>query len=195
MNTSMQQSIQRAKQGAKIPDFKHASLFAIKATFLRLRRAIADLIHSVPTHPKSDCLSNQNVIAECITPLWTSELASEYELLAGKIHNLRIAIKNIDGIEIQPHQVFSFWRQIGMPNQWKGYVEGREIRQGCIIPSIAGGLCQLSNALYSIALDAGFEIVERHAHTQIIPGSLAEIGRDATVFWNYVDLRFIGLTH
>jgi hypothetical protein len=32
--------------------------------------------------------------------------------------------------------------------------------------------------------------VERHAHTQVVAGSLAEQGRDATVFWNYVDLRF-----
>lgn len=188
MNTTTQYSIQRQRD--KTPNFKHTSLFAIKANFFRLKRAISDLIHPVTTHTKSDRLSTQNVIAESITPLWTSELASEQELLAGKIHNLRIAIKNIDGIEIQPHEMFSFWQQIGRPSQWKGYMEGREIRQGCIIPSIAGGLCQLSNALYSIALDAGFEIVERHAHTQIIPGSLAEIGRDATVFWNYVDLRF-----
>lgn len=188
MNTTTQSSIQRQRD--KLPDFKHASLFAIKANFFRLKRAIADLIHPVTTHIKSDRLSTQDVIAESITPLWTSELASEQELLAGKIHNLRIAIKSIDGIEIPSHEIFSFWQQIGKPSQWKGYMEGREIRQGCIIPSIAGGLCQLSNALYSIALDAGFEIVERHAHTQIIPGSLAEIGRDATVFWNYVDLRF-----
>jgi hypothetical protein len=39
-------------------------------------------------------------------------------------------------------------------------------------------------------LQAGFEILERHAHSQVIAGSLAEKGRDATVFWNYVDLRF-----
>ncbi len=188
MNTTTQSSIQRQRN--KIPDFKNASLFAIKANIFRLRRAITNLIHPVSTHTKGDRLSAQNVIAESITPLWTSELASEQELLAGKIHNLRIAIKNINGIEIQPHKVFSFWKQIGKPSQWKGYMKGREIRQGCIIPSIAGGLCQLSNALYSIALDAGFEIVERHAHTQVISGSLAEVGRDATVFWNYVDLRF-----
>ena len=71
-----------------------------------------------------------------------------------------------------------------------GFVEGRELREGCIIPNIGGGLCQLSNALYDAALKANFEIVERHAHTQIVAGSLAELGRDATVFWNYVDLRF-----
>ena len=51
-------------------------------------------------------------------------------------------------------------------------------------------MCQLTNALYSAALDAGFEIVERHAHSRRLPGSMAESGRDATVFWNYVDLRF-----
>jgi glycosyltransferase involved in cell wall biosynthesis len=59
-----------------------------------------------------------------------------------------------------------------------------------MIPSLGGGLCQLSNGLYDAALQAGFEIVERHAHSRVVPGSLAEIGRDATVFWNYVDLRF-----
>ena len=29
------------------------------------------------------------------------------------------------------------------------------MREGCIIPSVGGGLCQLSNALYGAALDAG----------------------------------------
>src|SRR5438874_397756 len=40
-----------------------------------------------------------------------------------------------------------------------------------------------------VALTAGLEIVERHAHSQRVPGSMAATGRDATVFWNYVDLR------
>ena len=88
------------------------------------------------------------------------------------------------------HAVFSFWKQVGRTNRLKGYVAGRELREGCLIPSIGGGLCQLSNALYDAALQAGFEIVERHAHSQVIPGSLAEAGANATVFWNYVDLRF-----
>lgn len=57
------------------------------------------------------------------------------------------------------------------------------------MPSIGGGLCQLSNAIYDAALRQGLEIVERHRHSQVIPGSLAERDRDAVVFWNYVDLR------
>lgn len=76
------------------------------------------------------------------------------------------------------------------PTRKRGFAAGRELREGCIIPSIGGGLCQLSNALYDVALTAGCEIVERHAHSRNVPGSMAERGRDATVFWNYVDLRF-----
>lgn len=93
-------------------------------------------------------------------------------------------------MEIPANEVFSFWENVGQATRLKGFVVGRELREGCIIPSIGGGLCQISNALYDAALQTDFEIIERHAHTQIIEGSLAEKGRDATVFWNYVDLRF-----
>jgi hypothetical protein len=111
-------------------------------------------------------------------------------LTAGKIQNLRVAVRAIDGLEIPANQVFSFWAQVGRPSRRKGYARGRELRQGCLIPTIGGGLCQLSNALYQCALESGFEIIERHQHSQVVPGSAAEYGMDATVFWNYVDLRF-----
>jgi VanW like protein len=122
--------------------------------------------------------------------LWMHTTSAEWILQAGKIHNLRQAIAQINGIEIPAGGIFSFWAQVGHPSSLRGFAEGRELREGCIIPSVGGGLCQLSNALYDAALQAGLEIIERHAHTQVIPGSLAEIDRDATVFWNYVDLRF-----
>jgi hypothetical protein len=115
---------------------------------------------------------------------------AEKFLVAGKLENLRRAAAMLDGIEVPADDVFSFWKQVGRTSRFKGYVQGRELREGCIIPSVGGGLCQISNALYDAALQAGFEIIERHSHTQIIPGSLAEVGRDATVFWNYVDFRF-----
>ena len=54
----------------------------------------------------------------------------------------------------------------------KGYVIGREIRQGCMIPSIGGGICQLTNALSRVAHSAGMEIVERHSHTRPSGGLL-----------------------
>jgi hypothetical protein len=134
------------------------------------------------------------VAAESRTDLWVGATAAEWLLQAGKIHNLRLAIRSIDGIEIPAGGVFSFWQQVGAPTPQRGFVPGRELRQGCIVPTIGGGLCQLSNALYTAALDANLEILERHRHSQVVPGSLAEIDRDATVFWNYLDLRFKATT-
>ena len=173
------------------PTFRDRLIFRVKATRLQINRAANNILLNGPARfPLKDGPSNEVVIAESRTRLWAEGDKAEKYLLAGKIHNLRLALRWLNGAEIAAGSSFSFWAQIGRASRWKGYVAGRELREGCIIPSIGGGLCQLSNALYDAALSAGFEIIERHPHTRIIPGSLAETGRDATVFWNYVDLRF-----
>lgn len=130
------------------------------------------------------------LLAESRSPLYASEAPAELHLQAGKIQNLRIAAQYLDGIVVPANETFSFWAQVPRPTRGRGFVAGRELREGCIIPSVGGGLCQLSNALFDAALTSGLEIVERHAHSRTIPGSAAEKGRDATIFWNYVDLRF-----
>jgi vancomycin resistance protein YoaR len=124
------------------------------------------------------------------TPLYGVTRSEEWALQAGKVHNLRLAARSLHGRVIAAGEVFSFWANIGRAVRGRGFVEGRELREGCMVPSVGGGLCQLSNALYDVALQAGAEIVERHPHSRRVPGSAAAAGRDATVFWNYVDLRF-----
>lgn len=168
-----------------------ALVFRAKAFLLQLKRGAENLFSSdIKRFPKTENLANQPIIAESKTALWTESAPAEQFLLAGKVHNLRLAIERLNGLEIPAGSTFSFWKQMGRASGFKGYVVGRELREGCIVPNVGGGLCQISNALYDAALQANFEIVERHAHTQVIAGSLAERGRDATVFWNYVDLRF-----
>jgi hypothetical protein len=174
-----------------LPSIPDAIFFRIKTSLFQLQRTLKNYFVDQPhQYPKSNSLLEKPVLASLSTPLWTQGNQAEMQLTAGKIENLRIAVRRMNGVEVAAGEVFSFWKHIGRPTKGRGFVEGRELRQGCIIPTTGGGLCQLSNALYAVALEAGFEIVERHAHTQIIPGSLAERGLDATVFWNYVDLRF-----
>jgi hypothetical protein len=173
------------------PTLRGALVFRAKSTLLRLRRRALNLLLQRPARfPRGAALSDACVIAESNTGLWTEVAGAERSMQAGKAHNLRLAIRRLDGVEVPAGAVFSFWAHVGRASRRKGYVRGRELREGCIIPAVGGGLCQLSNALYEAALRAGFEIVERHAHTRVVPGSLAESGRDATVFWNYVDLRW-----
>jgi hypothetical protein len=166
------------------PSLFQLILFRLKATYFQLRRTWKNRWdQTIHRHPQAVICIEHPIVASSRTPLWTSEDIQESPLIVGKIQNLRVALQYLNGIEIPKDGLFSFWAQLGRPTAGQGYVAGRELRQGCLIPSVGGGLCQLSNALYSIALDAGFEVIERHAHSQIVPGSLA-------VFWNYVDLRF-----
>ncbi|WP_325309360.1 VanW family protein [Longimicrobium sp.] len=167
-----------------------ALVFRAKAAGLRLRRTAGDLLRGPRRHPRAAAPCDAPVLAESATPLWTNAGPGELALVAGKVHNLRLAARRIDGVELPAGAVFGFWAQVGRASRLRGFVAGRELREGCLIPSVGGGLCQLSSALYDAALRAGCEIVERHAHTRVVPGSAAELGRDATVFWNYVDLRF-----
>ncbi len=169
------------------------ALFELKASAFRLKRSIheACVSQGLRRHASAEALAQAPVLARVASPLWPKLTGDkDRALTAGKIHNLRRALRHLDGIEVPGGQLFSFWRQIGRTTKVRGFVEGRELREGCLIANVGGGLCQLSNALYEAALAAGFEIVERHAHSRVVAGSRAAVGRDATVFWNYVDLRF-----
>ncbi|HEY6331826.1 MAG TPA: VanW family protein [Blastocatellia bacterium] len=174
---------------AESPSLSGAVIFNLKARAHQARRTIAN-VGTVRRYRTDDRLRAAPIIAESRSPLFSAVSVAEAPLVAGKVHNLRLAIAKINGIEIPAGAVFSFWSQIGKPTARRGFVNGRELREGCIIPAIGGGLCQLSNALYQCALASGSQILERHAHSAVVPGSLAELGGDATVFWNYVDLRF-----
>jgi len=175
---------------ATLPSRWGSLLFLLKTRLLQLRRALRDARGGPRRHRRDTGLPVEaSTLSESVTALWPLSEETAPLLVAGKIHNLRVAARLLHGIEVPAGATFSFWRQLGRATRRRGFVAGRELREGCLVPSIGGGLCQLSNAIYDAALRQGLEIVERHRHTQVIPGSLAERGRDAVVFWNYVDLR------
>jgi hypothetical protein len=165
-------------------------VFTAKAAALRARRLAGDLAGGPPRLVRAAAEGFWDIAGASTTPLWSDEALAERRHQEGKVQNLRMAARALNGLVLPAGRVFSFWRQVGPPLRARGYVPGRMLRQGCMVASVGGGLCQLSNALYDAALQAGCEILERHAHSSVVPGSAAAIGRDATVAWNYVDLRF-----
>ncbi len=167
-----------------------ALLFLCKAKAHQFHRILQNLRVPVRRHAQGGLDSALPLLSEWRSELWTDAATPrERALQLGKVQNLRLAARVLSRVEVPAGEVWSFWRQLGRTTRAKGYVEGRELREGCIIAQRGGGLCQLSGAIYNAALEAGLEIVERHAHSNASVGSLARIGRDATVFWNYVDLR------
>jgi hypothetical protein len=176
---------------SSVPTIWSALRFRGKARVLQFARGFRDLRGGLRKCPSVAARAGDILLAESVSRLWRDgDSLTERALTMGKVQNLRLAARHINRAFVPAGSTFSFWKQVGRATRRGGYVDGRELREGCVIPSVGGGLCQLSNALYDAALRAGFEIVERHAHSAVVAGSFAAAGRDATVFWNYVDLRF-----
>lgn len=116
----------------------------------------------------------------------------DMQLQYNKIINLKLAVKNIDWLIIRPGETFSFWRTIGKPTRKKGYVNGMVLHYGKFKQGIGGGLCQLANLLYWMALHSPLEITERHRHSyDVFPdsGRTQPFGSGATCSYNYLDLK------
>jgi len=165
-------------------------IFWIKSRLFILRRLLAGFFdHQRPLGRLS--LSAAAIrLAVDEHPLYSVTNPRERDLEMGKVQNLRVAAAAIDGIVLEPGDIFSFWREVGRPSRGRGYVLGREFRLGCLIPSVGGGICQLTNALSRVAHLTGMEIIERHSHSIHPNDFFIDDQTDATVFWNYVDLRF-----
>jgi vancomycin resistance protein YoaR len=168
------------------------SLFWAKSRVLMARRLLRNLAAGElgQRYQRLPLPADAVALAHDEHRLYSATDPRERDLELGKVQNLRVACAALDGIVLAPGEEFSFWRAVGRTTARKGYVTGRELRQGCMIPSIGGGICQLTNALSRIAHQSGMEIVERHSHTVHPAGFFIDDATDATVFWNYVDFRF-----
>lgn len=121
----------------------------------------------------------------------------EMYLQHNKVANLRLAIRGIDGVVIKPGQMFSVWKQVGRPSKKKGYLEGLVLHNGKTMTGIGGGLCQLGNLLYWMALHTDLDVTERWRHSfDVFPDINRTIpfACGATLSYNYVDLQLTNNT-
>lgn len=108
-----------------------------------------------------------------------------------KIVNLNIASKRISNIIIKPGEVFSYWKCIGKPTKSKGYLDGMVLHNGSFKSGTGGGLCQLSNLIFWMAIHTSLTIVERHRHGyDVFPDSnrTQPFGSGATCYYPHGDL-------
>lgn len=170
----------------------HPWLHTARVAELRLERRASDRLRRVRFARRSAPDLLPIVLVRHASMLRRQLLHLDPRLQETKIVNLRLAAAAIDGLVIRPAEVFSFWERIGPPTARRGYVEGLLLRRGRISVGVGGGLCQLSNLLYWMALHTPLEVVERHHHGfDPFPdsGRVLPFGSGATVFYNYGDLR------
>ena len=121
----------------------------------------------------------------------------EGTLNGNKIHNLKLVGEKINNLIIQPNEVFSFWKLIRKPTAKNNFRKGRNLINGTISEDFGGGICQFSSILYHLALQTGFQILERYPHSMDIykeDERFTPLGADATVVYGYKDLQFQNTT-
>lgn len=102
--------------------------------------------------------------------------------------NQGTAAKTINGTILRPGETFSLNGILGERTIAKGYVSGGVIEGGVASHAVGGGISQVATTLFNAMFFAGLKDVEHKPHSYYI--SRYPVGREATVNWDNVDLKF-----
>lgn len=108
-------------------------------------------------------------------------------------HNVKQALKSINGTKLTPNQKFSFNQVVGKRTQANGYREAKIIVNGEFVEGLGGGVCQVSSTLYNAVLLSGLKVVKSQKHSQRV--GYVKGGFDAMVNFGSSDLVFENNTH
>ena len=121
-----------------------------------------------------------------------SSYTTEYGGVPNRIHNVELVAHLVDDKLIAPDEEFSFNKTTGARSAAKGFLVAPVIVNGELTTGLGGGVCQVSTTVFNAAFEAGVKITERVNHALYI--SHYPQGRDATVDYPDVDLRFVNDT-
>ncbi len=95
--------------------------------------------------------------------------------------NITVPARRLDGVVVNPGQVFDFWNALGEVSFRTGYRLGGAIVGGHSVEgkALAGGICAASTTLFNAAARGGLEILSRAPHWYYI--TRYPLGLDATV--------------
>lgn len=102
--------------------------------------------------------------------------------------NLGLVASKINGYVLLPGETFSMNDVVGQRNAASGFADGWVIQRGVLVKEVGGGVSQGATTIFNAAFLAGLEDVEHHPHTLYFERYPA--GREATVYYGSLDLRF-----
>lgn len=116
-----------------------------------------------------------------------------------RAHNITLALSRINGSLVAPGQTFSFNQALGPTSLASGFQWGFGYTtngngSSSVVPSVAGGICQVATTLFQPVFWAGYEVDERHWHMFPMQHYVDNgyIGLDATVSPDdNLDLKFM----
>lgn len=135
---------------------------------------------SKPEHTREELEKITDLLGSYSTEYWGST--------EGRIANIANGAALIDETVLYPGETFSTLAHVQPFTYENGYYEATGYSGGKVIPSIGGGICQVSTTLYNAVLRAELEVVERYNHGLTV--SYVPLAADATVSEDECDFRF-----
>lgn len=114
-----------------------------------------------------------------------------------RAHNIGLALSRINGTVVAPGELYSFNISTGPTTIANGYTWGfaftkDKTGQNVVVPSEAGGICQVATSVFQPIYLLGYTIEERNYHMFNLQSYAVNgyLGLDATVFPPYSDMKF-----
>jgi vancomycin resistance protein YoaR len=159
---------------------------------------IADAVHQVAEDPSKrrvrvgTTVAQADVTTRDLNRLGVKEKVSDFVTYFPYAEYRNInqgrAAELIDGTLIRPGQTFSFNGTVGERTRENGFTEGFIISDGVFREELGGGVSQVVTTTYNAAFFAGMDDVTHTPHSFYI--DRYPLGREATVAWPSVDLKF-----
>jgi vancomycin resistance protein YoaR len=121
-----------------------------------------------------------------------SQFTTYFPHAAYRNTNIGRAAELLNGTVLKPGETFSLNDTVGERTRANGFTEGFIIEDGVYQEDLGGGVSQLATTTFNAMFFAGLEDVEHKTHSFYI--DRYPVGREATVAWGSVDLRFKNTT-
>jgi vancomycin resistance protein YoaR len=116
-----------------------------------------------------------------------SSFTTEHPCCQSRVTNIHRFAELMDGVLIEPDEVFSLNGHVGQRTADKGFVAGGAIQQGEYVDEVGGGVSQFATTFFNAAFFGGYDIVEHKPHSYYI--SRYPPGRESTINYPNVDVK------
>jgi len=122
-----------------------------------------------------------------------SKYSTTFSSPEGRTTNIKVACKYIDGMILQPGEIFSFNEVVGRRTPERGFKVATVYSGQEVLSGYGGGVCQVSTTIFNAVLYANLQIVERCQHSMTV--HYVPYGRDAAISWGSADFKFKNTTN
>ena len=158
--------------------------------------AVKEADTSAATASDADALTSSEDMSDSRFPDLLAEYSTSFNAAnQARLSNLSLAGDYINGLVLEPGEVFSFNKVVGERTPERGFSKATVYAFENTDEEYGGGVCQTASTLFYCAVKANLEIVSRTGHLYTVDymtddAGVTAYGMDAMVNWGKTDMQF-----